>query len=505
MRKFKRYLWYFILICSLVEIILFPSIENGLLCLLSIIVTFQFCTVINKRVFITHNFSFWAYFTLFAYRYLPIFGTLLDKNPVSIGFHSAWNVFISETITFSIATLAFYTTSHLYHPNTGLPVYFKKWGFFKRLDAQSYWIIGFLGLTVNIGLKFIHNIELAKILGTISIFQFAPLCLFFPSLTGFRYDKKNNIIKYILLLFIITLTSGSRQVLLYPICTFILLYLLNTVKSNQSLLGSMAPSKKLLLLFLVITTPIIFERLSLAMIASRTVVFDEKSSVIDIVNATIDNFNDSQKLEDIAQAMDINDPNKSTVDINYWDERYISNSFLNRYCNLRLTDQTLYRLQQVELNNPTMLDNFIRSNTILLFPTPILKLANINIDKTKYQYSPGDLLLSLSTGNPIFAANVVTSHVADGLATFGYFYFPIQFAIWVLMFSLIDSFIFVKRNGEVIYSIFGLVSIFTFFGLTRASAGCGHELYYCLRQYWNGIIGIFLIFYLLKIIRYKIS
>ena len=203
--------------------------------------------------------------------------------------------------------------------------------------------------------------------------------------------------------------------------------------------------------------------------------------------------------------MDINDPNKSTVDINYWDERYISNSFLNRYCNLRLTDQTLYRLQQVELNNPTMLDNFIRSNTILLFSTPILKLANINIDKTKYQYSPGDLLLSLSTGNPIFAANVVTSHVADGLATFGYFYFPIQFAIWVLMFSLIDSFIFVKRNGEVIYSIFGLVSIFTFFGLTRASAGCGHELYYCLRQYWNGIIGIFLIFYLLKIIRYKIS
>lgn len=503
MKKFKKYLWGFILICSLVEIILFPSIENGLLCLLSIIVTLQFCSVVNKRVFITHNFSFWAYFTLFAYRYLPIFGTLLDNNPVSIGFHSAWNVFISETITFSVATLAFYTTCHLYHPNTRLSIYFNRWGFFKQFDARSYWIMGILGLIVSIGIKFIHNVEVTKLLGTINIFKFAPLCLFFPSLVGFKYSKKSNIIKYILLLSIITLTSGSRQVLLYPICTFILLFLLNAIKSNQSILGNISLSKKLVLIFLIITVPIVFERLSLAMIASRTVVFDEKSSAIDIVSATIDNFNNPQKLENIVQAMELNNSNNSHSDINYWDERYISSSFLNRYCNLRLTDQTLYRLQQVGLNNPIMLDNFIRGNTILLFPTPVLNFFNINIDKTKYQHSPGDLLLSLSTGSPIFPANVVTSHVADGLATFGYFYFPIQFAIWVLMFSLIDSFIFVKRNGEIIYSVFGLVSVFTFLGLTRASAGCGHELYYCLRQYWNGIVGIFIIFLLLKIIRRK--
>lgn len=503
MNKFKKYLCCFILICTLIEIIIFPSIDNVLLCLLSIIVTLQFCSVVNKRVFITHNFSFWAYFTLFAYRYLPILGTLLDKNPVSIGFHNALNVFILETITFSIATLAFYTTCHLYHPNTRLSIYFYKWGLFKPLDSRSYWIIGFLGLIISIGIGFIHNVEITKFLGTINIFKFAPLCLFFPSLVGFKYGNKSNIIKYILLLTIITLTSGSRQVLLYPICTFILLYILNAVKSNQTLLGTMSLHKKLILIFFAIACSIVFERLSLAMIASRTVVFDEKSSAVDIVSTTIDNFNDSQKLEMISQAMDMNGPNKSTSDIDQWDERYISNSFLNRYCNLRLTDQTLYRLQQVGLNNPIMLDNFIIGNTILLFPTPVLNMLNINIDKTKYQYSPGDLLFSLSTGSPIFASNVVTSHVADGLATFGYFYFPIQFAIWVLMFSLIDSFIYVKRNGEVVYSLFGLVSIFTFFGLTRASAGCGHELYYCLRLYWNGIIGIFVIFYLLKIFRHK--
>lgn len=119
------------------------------------------------------------------------------------------------------------------------------------------------------------------------------------------------------------------------------------------------------------------------------------------------------------------------------------------------------------------------------------------IDKTNYAYSPGDLLFSLSSGTPIFSSNVVTSHVADGLATFGYFYFPIQFVVWFLMFYLIDSFI--LKNGKVVtYSIYGLVSIFSFFGLTRASAGCGHELYYCLRLYWNGIVGIFLAFWLLR-------
>lgn len=496
MKKFKKYLCWFIVICVIIEMLCFPSIDNALICLLALIVTFEFCIVVNEDVFLKHTFSFWAYFTLFAYRFFPIFGTLLDGNPVTIGFINAFDVFVAETITFSIATLAFYFCSKR-NSNTFLTRLYHKLGWFNKLSIQSYWILGFIGLFFGLGSKFVQNPELSKILGTVSIFQFSPICLCFPNLSGIKYDNKRKVGIYVVLLFCLSLTSGSRQVLLYPICTFILLYLLEHALSHRMILNKFSISKKILIFSMFILLLIGFEKISLAMLASRNVVFDKSKDAIDVVYATIDNIQDEKKLKSLSEEMDVVVDKNLSNDVSQWDERYISSSFLNRYCNLKLTDQTLFRLNFVGLHNEKMYDNFVLGNTVLVFPSPILHLFGIYIDKTNYAYSPGDLLFSLSSGTPIFSSNVVTSHVADGLATFGYFYFPIQFVVWFLMFYLIDSFI--LKNGKVVtYSIYGLVSIFSFFGLTRASAGCGHELYYCLRLYWNGIVGIFLAFWLLR-------
>lgn len=489
-----------LVVCICLEMILYPSIDNALLCLLAVIVTFEFCLVINTKVFQEHTFSFLAYFSLFAYRYFPIMGTLLDGNPISFGFINAWEVLIAETITFSVATFSFYASIKLFNKNTYLTEMYNKWGFFKSFSVQDYWLLGFIGIFVSFLGIFIHNPELGKLLNTMQIFKFAPICLFFPALTGNNYDGKRYILGYVLLLVAISFTSGSRQVLLYPICTFILLFLLDSSVSHNNLLSRLSLTKKIMIIGLVLIMPPIFERISLAMLASRDVVFDKSKTAIDVVCSTIENFQDDKKIKERSEAMDYVYSKNSIKDVNSWDERYISNSFLNRFCNLKLTDQTLYRLNYVGLNNKVMFDNFVIGNTILLLPTPVLNLLGISIDKTKYQYSPGDLLFSLSSKTPIFASNVVTSHVADGLATFGYLYFPIQFFIWLFMFVLIDSFIF-KNNGIVVYSVYGLISIFSFFGLTRASAGCGHELYYCLRLYWNGIIGFCLVLYLLKVCR----
>lgn len=100
MKKFKKYLCWFIVICVIIEMLCFPSIDNALICLLALIVTFEFCIVVNEDVFLKHTFSFWAYFTLFAYRFFPIFGTLLDGNPVTIGFINAFDVFVAESTYF---------------------------------------------------------------------------------------------------------------------------------------------------------------------------------------------------------------------------------------------------------------------------------------------------------------------------------------------------------------------------------------------------------------------
>lgn len=500
MRQFKKNLWRLLAICVTLELFLFPSTDNALLCLLACIATFEFCLVINTNVFKEHTFSFLAYFTLFAYRYFPILGTLIDGNPVSYGFINAFEVFIAETITFSVATLSFYCSIKWFHKNTALTKLYKKWGFFKRFSVLDYWLLGFIGIFSWFLGKFINSPELGKLLATIQTFQFAPICLFFPALTGYKCNKR-NIWWYVLLLVMLTLTSGSRQTLLSPICTFVLLFLLDSSISGKNIWSGLSMNKKIVILCFVFILPTLIERTSLAMLASRNVVFDKNKTFIDVFNSTLDNFQDGKKIKELSKAMDYVNSKSSNKDVGEWDERYISNTVLNRFCNLKLTDQTLYRLNFVGLNNKVMFDNFVTGNTVLLLPTPILNLLGIDVDKTKYQYSTGDLLYALSSKKSIFASYVVTSHVADGLAIFGYFYFPIQYFIWLLMFVLIDSFIF-KINGSVIYSIFGLVSIFTFFGLTRASGGCGHDLYYCLRQYWNGVVGFFFVLFLLKICKY---
>lgn len=497
MKKFKKYLCWFIVICVIIEMLCFPSIDNALICLLALIVTFEFCIVVNEDVFLKHTFSFWAYFTLFAYRFFPIFGTLLDGNPVTIGFINAFDVFMAETITFSIATLAFYFCSKR-NSNTFLTRLYYKLGWFNKLSIQSYWILGFIGLFLGLGSKFVQNPELSKIISTISVFRYSPICLLFPSLTGIKIESKRKIIWYICLLLGISFTSGSRQVLLYPICTYILLYILDCGLSHRTIFSSYSTPKKIFLFTILLLGPLVFERVSLAMLASRSVVFDKSKSAMDVVSATIENFQDGEKLKSVSDEMFAIVDKNANKDVTQWEEKYVSNSFLNRYCNLKLTDQTFYRLKYVGLHNGKMYENFITNNTILIFPSPILHLFGINIEKEMYDYSPGDLLFSLSSGSSIYSSHVVTSHVADGLATFGYIYFPIQFFIWLLLFCMIDSFI-LKKGGTVSFSLYGLVSIFTFFGLTRAASGCGSELYYCLRLYWNGIFGIFLAFGLLKV------
>lgn len=63
---------------------------------------------------------------------------------------------------------------------------------------------------------------------------------------------------------------------------------------------------------------------------------------------------------------------------------------------------------------------------IALLPSPILNSLGIQYNKNE-RYSRGDKLKALSTNSPPFASYLVTSHLADGLLTFGFLYFPIEF------------------------------------------------------------------------------
>lgn len=107
-------------------------------------------------------------------------------------------------------------------------------------------------------------------------------------------------------------------------------------------------------------------------------------------------------------------------------------------------------------------------------------------------YSRGDILYSLSTNKKLTKTFRVTSHVGDGIATFGAWYFPIQFILFFCVFKLLNSLVYYTKQGTI-YSIYGLSCLFTFLGMFRNAEGCFNDLSYCIRVYWQNII-IFIFF-----------
>lgn len=494
MIKLKRFLWIFILACTIIELIVFPDYNNLYLCLLALLSLVLYSLVLDKELIKCHFFSFLCYSTLFMYRFLPVFATLIDGNPVSIGFNNALKIFIGESLLFVIATLAFYLNAKNKTNNNLLRNFYEKIGVFKRYRSNDIWILGYIGLSIMILSKFTNSIEIQKILQTLSIFRYAPICLLFPNLTSIYYKNRKNVVFYIVFITFISLISGSRQVLLFPICTFLLLFILNCVFYNKEKNFFKKKYIRYLPLFIIIV--ILFNRVSIAMLNSRDIVFDESSTAGDIISSIIYNTFNTGDLEDKSKSMFAIDETYK-FDLDEWDEKYVSNSFLNRYCNLRVSDQTLYRAQSIGYNNPTMF-NFFIINAYTFLPTPFLNLLGININKSDYSYSRGDLLYSLSSGKPIFESHIVTSYLGDGLATFGYYYFIIQFILWFFLFKLVDTLI-LRDNNRVCYSIYGLCSVFIFLGLTRNAQGCFGDYYYIVRLFWNGIIGCILVFLFFKL------
>lgn len=99
-----------------------------------------------------------------------------------------------------------------------------------------------------------------------------------------------------------------------------------------------------------------------------------------------------------------------------------------------------------------MKKNFI-DNLISLLPTPILERLDIDLNKQDIRHSRGDLLYAIGTHSNIFPGFRVTSHVADGLMTFGLLYFPIQFIIFLCIFKLQNALVFyTRKNTYILFS-----------------------------------------------------
>lgn len=476
-----------LILAIIAEMIFFPSIDNLIGCGMTAFCWLLFSTFgFRKSVIKKHFFAWLMFLSMSMYRILPLFATLIERKPISYGFSLSMNTFGGETFLYIISLLAFLLAVRRRHFNMKLQVWLNKIDYYDPVSDSVLWILGLIGLFAQVYVfrnQVVIGDVFGKFISTFIFLQNAPILLFFPALYKRKCKIlfKNNVFVWIYfsIIVILSFATNSRHSVLAPFGTFVLLFILVYIIYPRRLTRLYSKYIVISFLSLFFVVPFLSD-ISIAILAARD--YRTGANPIELLKRTINIYTDNYQMEKLykqKEALSKGGEREEYED--EWTENYLDNFALNRYCNMRVTDATLYYKDCIGNANPRMRSFFMES-VLKLFPAPVLNALGLHIDKRK-SCSQGDYLYYLATNNSSGLGSFrVTSHLADGLATFGYFYFPFQFILFFLVFLILDCFSVYTRDG-IRFSIFGLISIFTYFGMFRNANGCFGELSYLLRDF----------------------
>lgn len=476
-----------LLLAIIAEMIFFPSKDNLLGCGMTLICWILFVNLgLKKDIIHKHFFAWLMFLSMSLYRILPLYATLLEGKPISYGFYNSTDTFTGESFLYIISLFSFLLAVKRRHYNMKMHHLLNKIDYYDPVPDLALWILGLIGL-FSLFFVLASRVQIGDVFGKfLSAFIFlqnAPILLFFPSLYKKKSNKlfNNNIYLwvYFIVLVIVNFATNSRFAVLIPFGTFVLLFILVYVvhPKRMAIISSKYIILSLLVLFFVF--PFLSD-ISVAILAVRY--YRAESGPIEMFKRTLDVYLDSDQMEKLYKEKEALSNRGGDEDYKEeWTENYVNNFALNRYCNIRVTDATLYYKNQIGNANPKML-GFFKESVLKLLPSPVLHSLGLSVDKSK-TFSQGDYLYYLATDNYSALGSLrVTSHLADGLATFGYFYFPIQFVLFYICFLILDCFSVLTKSG-IRFSVFGLISIFSFFGMFKNANGCFGELSFILREF----------------------
>lgn len=497
LRQLKRTLELLLIFAVIGEILLFPTLPNFYGCVMAIIGYWIFSFFLKEKYIRQFPFAFFIYLSMFMYRFLPLIATLVEGKPITFGFERPYETFLYEIILFLFSSFAFYLACQKslgYPKNNIIQKSLFQLHFFEITPA-IIWGMGILGLLVrlyNFGAGEVEYGDVGgKFLSGLDYLMYAPLCLIFPSLSDLKYTGKKSVWVYVSCIFIINIASNSRQSIITPIATVVLLFFLYVVINNIRLTRFFSPTKWVFLGLILVFVLNLLTNVSLAMLHTRKVRTDLDK--LELFQETIETVQNEALMNRLKIAKDKADENQFVSYLQGWTEQYVDNFMLARYANMRITDETLYYAEKKGYANRQMQEVF-KQNILALLPTPIMRLFGVYLDKSKMEFSRGDLLYGSG-----FGGYRVTSHVGDGLATFGFWYFPIQFVVYFIVFKLVNSLVYYSRTG-IRYSPYALMSVFGFLGMFRNANGVTGDLGYIIRGFLQDIITYLIIYNLVRML-----
>ncbi|WP_157486435.1 hypothetical protein [Maribacter forsetii] len=504
-RQIKTLLIAVLMIAVIGEMIFFPSTANLFGCIMAMIALTVFLLFFNERFIRLYPFVFCIYLSMFMYRFLPLIATLIENKPITFGFERPYETFFYEIVLFLVSSLAVYLACpiNIHKPKNNII----KEGLYKlkffEITPAILWSMGFIGL-----LSMIYNISKGdaqigdtsgRFIAGLTYLMFAPVCLFFPFLLKVNYTKTKYVFLYTAFIILINLASNKRHLIITPIGTIGILFILQLIFKNIRITQIISPIKIMVVGVFIFLGLNLLNTVSTAMLYTRqTLLYTEElrdnADKMETFAFTMETLQNEQLMQRLKDNKNENIHGNSTITYAQgWTEQYVDNFLLARYANMRITDETIYYAHKRGFSNVAMQESLINS-ILYLLPSPILNFFGIRLDKTEMDYSRGDFLHGTGYGN-----YVVTSHVGDGLATFGHWYFIVQLAVYFLMFKTINCFSYYTSQG-ILYAPFAVMDVFGFLGRFRNAQGIFGDLGFLIRGFLQGVITYLIIYHIIRFV-----
>lgn len=488
----KRILYIIAAISTILELILFPSLPNVMGCIMMWIALLLYnLFVFNRQNFVNTPFSSTMMISVFMYHFLPVPGTLIALRPVSFGMENPYRTFTLEIILFIVACIAFMLAKYRIKGYSIFRKLLNTFGVYNEVTPKMVWICTILAVFFKL-LRMAGMTKgiITKILDPMEFFVYTPVILFFPCLYQRNsYSeinfKKKSVWVYIAAITVVNIASNSRNAIIAPVCVILLLLFIAIIYTDIK--PTILFSVKNLMIFLVLGIIFLqmFSMISKAMLLSRNVRDD--LSALQLFEYTVDLIQ-NEKLDDYWVAY----RQLKTETYGYesgWIEEYTGNTLLERFCNVRITDEVLYFADNQNDTIKSILQEDFYNRILAMFPGPFVELIDPTFDKSEYENSRGDKLYSITRGNSLSLGNYrVTSHVADGILTFGPIYFLLQLVMWTIVMRLLNSYTLFDKNGNPIYSACALINIYSIMIQFTNANGILMDVEYTVRGFWQELL-----------------
>lgn len=399
----------------------------------------------------------------FFFMFLPPIATMLELKPVTYNLHSTLETYFQMLVLFSTLIVI-----HSLYRRFCIGIWHKKilvrLGYFRKLSTQELWVTIIISLVVYVysiysyGL-YDENMENTRaempiwIQAVSFVFGSAYSIVFVFYMKRMEIIRGNNKVHSVLvcIVVVITLITGiatnmrTASIVCFSTGMFIfivydLYYPVDFQKFfslKKILLGTMA--------VWFFTGP--FMDISNAMLLSRGDRYGK--SGMEVLEMTLSHMGEAKK-----ERSDSKDISSRKI---YWDEEYLDNHILNRFCSIKILDESLFHAHRCGYSNPIMRE------TLLLkicddLPGPVKDMFGVYIPNNIRSYSLTDKMYTLSvSGAPLGGVKIGTLQ-GLGLALWGWWYILILAPVYFILFFLLDSAIFIYK-GELKISYWFLFNV----------------------------------------------